>query len=226
MTQEKFQAELIKLAKGYQPAPEVVNHISSVVLLMTVGPSGAGKSSVMRGLGLTYVVADTTREPRPEETEGLDYHFQSNYEQVLQDIKSGRFLQIAIGPSGDFYATRDEAYPKSGAATMAVVSDVVPIFRKLPFKKTITAFISPPNYQEWIRRMSIHPATEQQRTKRLAEARRSFQFALNDGETHFILNDSVDEAVRQLNDLVEGRTDNGREHRARQAIQEILNRID
>jgi guanylate kinase len=63
------------------------------------GPSGAGKSSVIAELrkripGLGYSVSHTTRPPRNNETDGVDYHFVT--EDVFQKmIDQGAFVEWA-----------------------------------------------------------------------------------------------------------------------------------
>lgn len=51
----------------------------SKMLLTITGASGCGKTSIMRELQKTYgvsrVITCTTREPRPGEKDGVDYHF-------------------------------------------------------------------------------------------------------------------------------------------------------
>jgi guanylate kinase len=172
------------------------------------------------------VPSDTTRSPRPGEKDGIDFYFSTDYDQVVSDIKAGHFLQVAIGAGGDLYATRASSYPSQGMAVMPVMADVVPIFRKLGFAKTISTFITPPSYQEWMRRIKSHPVTPEQLIKRLAEAKRSLNFALKDAETHFILNDDLPEAVLQAKQLVQGETDANREELARKAAQEMPGSIN
>jgi len=204
MTREAFLKNLPELAKNYQPAPEVLKKIKSITLLMVIGPSGVGKTTLINKLGLDFVPSDTTRKPREDERHGIDMYFLTDYQQVASDIHSGRFVQVAIGPGGDFYATRDSSYPDSGTAVLPVVTDVVPIFRHLGFSKTISAFIVPPTYDEWMRRMSSHKLQGEQLDKRLAEAERSLAFARSDKQMHFILNDDVEPAVSQLKGLTGG----------------------
>ncbi|HLZ72224.1 MAG TPA: guanylate kinase [Dehalococcoidia bacterium] len=55
------------------------------LLVVLSGPSGAGKDAVLqalkgRGAPYHFVVTATTREPRPGEREGIDYHFLSEAE--------------------------------------------------------------------------------------------------------------------------------------------------
>ncbi|MBI2285219.1 hypothetical protein HYU82_00120 [Candidatus Saccharibacteria bacterium] len=226
MTREEFLQAFPERIKNYQPSKQVLERIGNLTLLMTVGPTGVGKTTLMKHLKLPYVPADVTRPKRPEEIEGVDYHFRSDYVRVIEQIKTGEFVQVAIGPGGDFYSTIASSYPEGGTAVIAVVADVVPIFRELGFKKTISTFITPPSYEEWMRRMATHPISEEQRVKRLKEARRSFEFALSDKEVRFILNDDVETAAGQVSKLLAGQIDGQREEKARQIAQSLLATLD
>lgn len=213
MTREVFRKQLPQLVKNYSPAPDVSKLIGNIRLLMVIGPSGAGKTTLIQESGLPFVASDTTREPRPQEREGIDFYFRSDYDKVIQDIKSGRFVQVAVGASGDFYSTKATSYPQSGFAAMPVLADVIPIFRRLGFANTISVFITPPSYQEWMRRMNTHKMSKDQLAKRLSEAKRSFKFALHDQKTHFILNDEIPAATYQLKELIKGKIDAEREQK-------------
>lgn len=204
-----------QLVKNYTPTSDVLKHISKVELLMIIGPSGVGKTSIIDRLGLKYVPSDTTRLARPEEINGLDMYFLTSYDQVIADIKAGIFVQLLVGASGDFYGTRATSYPADGWAVMPVLADVVPIFRNLGFKRTISTFITPPSYEEWMRRLGSHKLSTEQLRKRLVEAQRSHEFAIKDNQIHFILNDDLSKAVEQTKALIDGRVDAAREELAK-----------
>lgn len=225
MTREDFLARLPALVKNYQPAPDVLSQIGNVELLMVVGPSGVGKTTLIQRSGLVYVPSDTTRPIRPEEKNGEDYYFRADYDQILQEVSAGRYAQVAVGSGGDFYATKDTSYPTSGMAIMAVVADALPIFRELGFKKTISAFITPPGYDEWMRRLLIHRLTPEQFSLRIDEAKRSFSTALADSDMHFILNDDLEAASNQLVNLIAGNINLHREQDAKLAAGELLKKL-
>jgi guanylate kinase len=69
------------------------------LLIVISGPSGVGKDSVLRGLkermdNLHFVVTVNTREPRPDEEEGVDYLFISE-EEFQRMLANGELLENA-----------------------------------------------------------------------------------------------------------------------------------
>ena len=226
MTHEEFLNVFPQAIHNYQPSPTTIAQISKVKLLLVVGPFGVGKTTLMESLGLPYVPSDVTRPPRPGEKDGKDYFFRNDFERILTEIAEGSFVQVAISPDGEFYSTRATSYPVEGWASISIIAEVVPIFRNLGFAQSITAFITPPTYDDWMSRLATHQMDATYLNNRLAEARRSFGFALNDQNTHFILNDLVDPAVAQLKALMDNQIDKDRESSGYQAAQQIFATIN
>jgi guanylate kinase len=226
MTREEFMATLPALVKNYQPADSVLKRINNVELLMMIGPSGVGKTTLINKIGLAHVLTDTTRAPRPGEKDAVDFYFRNEYAEVIEDIKSASFVQIALGAEGDMYATRATSYPDQGQAVMAVMADVIPVFRKLGFSRTISAFITPPSFEEWQSRLRSHNLSEGQLNKRLAEGKRSLMFALADTDTHMVLNDDVEDAVKHIKDLISGQVDQKMEQKAKAVVEKLLSKLE
>ena len=225
MTKDDFIKQLPELVRDYQAAPEVLNRISGVDLLMMIGGSGVGKTSIIKRLGIPYVPSDTTRPMRPDEINGLDYFFRTDYDQLVADIKARKFVQVNIFQTGDFYGTRADAFPDVGFAVYAVVADKVAYFRQLGFSETISAFVTPPDFLEWMSRLDKHNVESDQLAKRLEESKQSYKFALNDPQVHFILNDDLDKAVYQTRMLISGQPNAQREAAARQAAEAIYKEL-
>jgi guanylate kinase len=225
MNKQEFFKQLPELVRNYKPAFDVTSHIKNLDLLMIIGPSGVGKTAIINRLNLKYIISDTTREPRPDEKEGVDYYFRQDYDQIVKEMKDGRFVQAVIDSGGDLKATRDSTYPDSGIAVMAVIAGVIPNFRQLGFRKTFSVFVTPPSFEEWMQRLDIHHLSGEQQALRLAEAARSFEFALNDKETNFILNDDIEEAVNQTKNVLEGVVNQEREAEARSIAESLLGNV-
>jgi len=77
-------------------------------ILVVSGPSGSGKTSLAKKLfeivpNCYFSISTTTRKPRENEEDGVDYHFTSK-EEFLSEIDNGGFLEWAE-VHGNFYGT-------------------------------------------------------------------------------------------------------------------------
>lgn len=73
--------------------------MKKTVLLILAGPAGVGKSTLCDRLvrevpGFERVITATTRRPRPNEVDGVDYHFISD-EEFDRRLAAGDFLEWA-----------------------------------------------------------------------------------------------------------------------------------
>ncbi|MBI3239812.1 MAG: guanylate kinase, partial [Flavobacteriia bacterium] len=72
-------------------------------------PSGAGKTTIVHhllgaDLGLAFSVSACSRDPRPNETDGKDYHF-LGIEGFKQAIDNGDFVEWEEVYANNFYGT-------------------------------------------------------------------------------------------------------------------------
>jgi guanylate kinase len=84
------------------------NQSTSGSLFMVVAPSGAGKSTLVNALlaqepTIKLSVSYTTRDPRPGEQNGREYHF-TTVDEFLKKRDAGEFLEYAE-VHGNFYGT-------------------------------------------------------------------------------------------------------------------------
>lgn len=100
-------------------------------LFVVSAPSGAGKTSLMRALEehlnaakqtVAFSTSTTTREPRPGEVDGVDYHFVSKQEFAKQREASA-FLESAE-VFDNFYGTSQALVEKSLSQGLDVILEI------------------------------------------------------------------------------------------------------
>lgn len=213
VNKDDFLLWVRKLQETYKPSEAARQRLAQIDLLAIVGPTGVGKTTLINELGVPTVLSDVTRPMRPGEKNNQNYHFRTDYLEILNEIKAGQFVQFLVSDAGDFYGTRVDSYPSAGWCVMAVYATAIPLFRTLGFRRVLPVYIMPPGYVEWMRRIG------QQRTgdldARIAESITSLKLALVDPDYRFVLNDDVKLAVTDLQTILAG--DEPYEHRSRLA---------
>ena len=116
------------------------------------GPAGAGKTSIGRGLlarddSLRKCVTTTTRTKRPNETDGVDYHFVSE-EAFRSSLKQGCFLEWAEVYGCLYGATFDSAARAIGnGGVLLLVVDVqgAAAWKRVLNERCVSVFVLPPS---------------------------------------------------------------------------------
>uniref|UniRef100_A0A8D0F155 Guanylate kinase n=1 Tax=Strix occidentalis caurina TaxID=311401 RepID=A0A8D0F155_STROC len=143
------------------------------------GPSGAGKSTLLKKLLKEYEnvfgfsVSHTTRQPRPGEVNGKDYHFVTR-EDMQKEIDAGEFIEHAEF-SGNMYGTSKGAVQAVQARNQICVLDI-DIQGVKNIKRTdlnpIYIFVQPPSMDILEKRLRDRKTeTEESLLKRLTAAR-------------------------------------------------------
>jgi guanylate kinase len=130
------------------------------LMLVLSSPSGAGKTTLSRRLldsqaGLALSVSATTRPPRPNETDGVDYHFVSNdkFEHMLREDD---FLEQAT-VFDHRYGTPRTPVMDALAAGKDVLFDIdwqgTQQLRESVREELVSVFVLPPSHAELERRL-------------------------------------------------------------------------
>jgi guanylate kinase len=175
-------------------------------LFVISGPSGAGKSVLIRRIledlpALRFSVSSTTREPRPGEIEGIDYHFISR-EQFQADIDAGRFLEYAPF-SANLYGTNRHEIEEAELRGQDLLLDIeVQGARQLQEKgiEAVYIFVTPPSFAELERRLRSRNTEDE------AAIQRRLRQAVEDvSQVHryqfVIVNDNLEEAYSRLRSI-------------------------
>ncbi|OAI49503.1 hypothetical protein AYO44_18470 [Planctomycetaceae bacterium SCGC AG-212-F19] len=180
-------------------------------LIILSGPSGVGKSTVIRrvlamaDLPLRLSVSATTRQPRPGETDGVDYHFwdRPRFEKALV---AGAFLEHAQ-VYGNYYGTlisEVEPYREKG---QGVVLDIdtqgaAQVKQQCPdVVRVLLRSSSPAAYEQRLR--DRHTEDEAALQRRLAGAQREIAAAQAAGYEYEVINDELEAAVAGFRKIVQ-----------------------
>ncbi|XP_072294906.1 guanylate kinase 1b isoform X2 [Eucyclogobius newberryi] len=175
------------------------------------GPSGAGKSTLMKRLmkeheGLFgFSVSHTTRNPRPGEENGKDYHYTTR-EAMQQGINNGDFIENAEF-SGNMYGTSKASVEDVLAKNVICILDVdIQGVRRIKETDLNPIYISvqPPSMEILEKRLRDRQTeTEESLQKRLEAARIDMELSKEDGLFDVvILNDDLDRAYEELKDVL------------------------
>jgi guanylate kinase len=176
-------------------------------VFVITGPSGVGKGTLIRGLRkqrpeLELSVSATTRDPRPGERDGVDYHFLTP-DQFEQHVAAGDFLEHA-GYSGHRYGTlRSEVERRLAEGRPVVLEIEVQGARQVraAMPEAVAVFIAPPS-DEALRARLIGRGTDtrEQVESRMRTAERELEARPEFG--HVVVNDRLEEATEQLAAIV------------------------
>jgi len=173
------------------------------LIFVISGPSGVGKDALIEKLvaldpNLERSVSYTTRRPRPNEKDGVDYSF-VRPEEFQGLVERGEFLEYATY-DGNMYGTlarRVEELQSAGHDVILKieVKGAEQVRRRLPDATFI--FLAPPSMQELIRRTTqrqTESAEERSARQMIAETEMTFAPHYD----HVVVNDDLDRAVGEV----------------------------
>ncbi|XP_068175391.1 guanylate kinase 1b isoform X2 [Antennarius striatus] len=175
------------------------------------GPSGAGKSTLLKRLMkehegvFGFSVSHTTRNPRPGEEDGKDYHF-STKEAMQEGIDKGDFIENAEF-SGNMYGTSKAAVEDVQAKNLICILDVdIQGVKRIKETDLNPIFISiqPPSMEILEKRLRDRQTeTEESLQKRLEAARIDMELSKEPGVFDVvIINDDLERAYEELKDIL------------------------
>ena len=172
-------------------------------VIVLTAPSGAGKTTIAHRVlaampEMQFSVSATTRDARPDETDGEDYHFLST-EDFERRIEHGDLLEYEEVYPGQFYGTlRSEIETKAEEGPVLLDIDVDGALNvKQRFgDDALVIFIAPPSKDELRNRLKGR-GTEDEQTlaDRLNRAERELEKV--DAFDAVVVNDDLDAAVEE-----------------------------
>lgn len=178
-------------------------------LIIFSAPSGSGKSTIINyllscNLNLAFSISATSRPPRGEEQNGVEYFFLSP-EEFKQRIANNEFLEYEEVYENRFYGTLKSQVEKQLSDGQNIVFDVDVVggcnIKKYYGKRALSIFIQPPSIEE-LRKRLIGRGTDALDVieSRVAKATYELEFAAQFDEV--IVNDNLEQAKEKTLQLV------------------------
>jgi guanylate kinase len=180
--------------------------------LVICGPSGVGKSSIVQKVQDEFpdcfglCVSHTTRKPRENEKDGVNYHFVKK--RVFLDAKErGEFIET-VEFAEKMYGTSRGAITQVQKAGLICILDIeihgVQQIKKTPGLDPHYVFITPPSIGELeVRLRARKTETEDNINKRLERAAEEIEYGTKTENFDLVItNDTLDNSASKLRDFM------------------------
>tara|TARA_B100000929_G_scaffold288147_1_gene276067 strand:+ start:13413 stop:13991 length:579 start_codon:yes stop_codon:yes gene_type:complete len=185
-----------------------MNNPNKPLMLVLSSPSGAGKTTLSKKIqqsdnSFEISVSHTTRKPRPNEVDGLDYHFVSK-EKFKSLLKENAFYEHAE-IFGNYYGTSKSSINKITEKKHNVLFDIdwqgseqLSKFKELNLVKV---FILPPSKEELEKRLIARNQDDKEAIKRRMLAY-SKDIVHQKDYDYVLVNDNVEKCFNNIKEII------------------------
>ena len=184
-----------------------MNHDEKNIMVILSSPSGAGKTTITKKIQQKYQsfkisVSHTTRKPRPNEVDGVDYYFVSQ-EKFKKLIKEDKFYEYAK-IFDNYYGTSKESVD-STIKNNDIIFDIdwqgTKQLSKFKNLKLIKIYIVPPNKEELkkrlIKRNQDSPTEVERRFKAYDQDIKHWK-----DYDYVIINENLEDCYKQIEKII------------------------
>ncbi len=179
-------------------------------IIVFSAPSGSGKSTIInwlmehKDLNLHFAVSATSRQPRVNEQNGVEYFFFTP-EEFREHIEAGDFLEYEEVYPGRYYGTLSAEVDKQLDKGENVVIDM-DVHGALNIKKyygdrALLVFVQPPSIEE-LRQRLIDRGTEIIEIVEERVAKAAYELSFSPQFDKIVVNKNLDEAEKNTLSLV------------------------
>ena len=192
-----------------------MKHDGENIMVILSSPSGVGKTTLTKKIQQKYQsfkisVSHTTRTPRSNEVDGVDYHFISRFkfEELIKKEKFYEYAKIF----DNYYGTSKKSVNKLHEENYDVVFDIdwqgTKQLSKYKELNLIKIFILPPNKKELKKRLiSRNQDNDQIVEKRLNQFENDVQHWFD--YDYVVINNDLDECFLKITNLIDAVINNG-----------------
>ncbi len=186
-----------------------MNNPNKPLMLVLSSPSGAGKTTLSKKIqqsdsSFEISVSHTTRKPRPNEVDGLDYHFVSKekFESLLKTNAFYEYAQIF----GNYYGTSKSSINKITGNKHNVLFDIdwqgSQQLSKYKELNLVKVFILPPSKEELEKRLIARNQDDKD-----AIRRRMFVYSQDIAHQkdydYVLINDNVEKCFLEIKNIID-----------------------
>ena len=174
-------------------------------------PSGSGKTTIVNSIlsegkyPLEFSVSATSRQPRGNEKNGIEYYFLSP-EEFRQKIDADEFLEWEQVYTDTYYGTLRSELSRIWDKGCAVILDVDVMgglnVKRLYPEETCLIFVMPPSVEELRRRLEGRGTDSQDKIDmRIRKAEQEMGYATQ--FDHIVVNDTLEDAICKARSIIE-----------------------
>ncbi|MBO7311635.1 MAG: guanylate kinase [Alistipes sp.] len=178
-------------------------------LVIFSAPSGSGKTTIVRELlkrfdCFEFSISATSRNPRGQEQNGVDYYFLSN-EEFRARVERDEFVEWEEVYQGTCYGTLKSEMERIWAKGNIILFDVDVMgginLKRIFGDDACSVFIMPPSVEELERRLRGRGTdSEEVILKRIAKA--EFELSKSSEFDHVVINDNLEVAVAEVVNII------------------------
>ncbi|MDE5774556.1 MAG: guanylate kinase [Muribaculaceae bacterium] len=179
-------------------------------IIVLSAPSGTGKSTIISKiiddprLRLEFSISATSRAPRGVEQNGREYYFLS-HDEFMKRVANDEFVEWEEVYAGTCYGTLKSEVERVVGSGNNIIMDIdvkggVNV-KKIFGKDAIDIFIVPPSHDELERRLRGR-ATDSEEIIRKRLDKAEFELGFAPQYTYRVVNDSLDQAVAEVSDII------------------------
>jgi guanylate kinase len=226
---DNTHSKLLDLVRHYKMPAEAVRLLSQNPPHILAGITGSGKDAIVQYIqkisNWQRVVNHTTRQPRPDESNGQSYWFVSE-EKMLNLLNSDAMIEVKnihnIQVSGTSLAAYELVLNAGKKPLLRIdIWGAEEILQRVPHLHPV--FLLPPSFEIWMQRLDGRGHMSYvERAKRLHSAKEEMEAVIQNERFILIVNDEVPRVAKEI---LRGVTDAASQYRNRELAQRLIDHI-